>query len=378
MPNIKILFLSAVPQGRPQLNVGREFAKIQEGIQSAIPYGNFLELSSVWDVRPDQLTNIFLRHDPDIVHFSGHGLKNGLFLDKNGQSKLVNIDVLKQVFKNVADKTKLVVLNTCHGEDQANAIAEVVGCAIGMPGNIRDSIAMQFSASFYRNIAFGCSIQKAFAISIVDLKLLEVNENTFPKLFIGKTDAGLATLEKRRGYFLLSDNKIWECYVTVLAFSKEIHHMFQVLGVIPLQDLISRFRALAVEPSDINQESFHRSWINYRKESNPLFEIFSSKFPGYEATIPDALTKLKTNKVSNIDDLVEQCRVHFFNIKDNLDKYKEHQFKCAAYMDPILISDIKANKEIGASIQNLKQFSDSLTVAADDFLRKLIKILLDE
>jgi hypothetical protein len=54
------------------------------------------------------------------------------------------------------------LLNACLSEPQAEAIAHVVGCAIGMRGEISDDAAIAFGAAFYRAIGFGHSVQAAF------------------------------------------------------------------------------------------------------------------------------------------------------------------------------------------------------------------------
>ena len=36
-------------------------------------YRDTLELVSAWAVRPDDLQQLLLQHQPHVVHFSGHG-----------------------------------------------------------------------------------------------------------------------------------------------------------------------------------------------------------------------------------------------------------------------------------------------------------------
>jgi len=82
------------------------------------------------------------------------------------------------------DNIRVVLLNSCYSEFQAQSIAEVIDCAIGMKGPISDKAAISFAAAFYRAIGFGKSVKNAFDQAIVQLKLENIPEEGTPQLLI--------------------------------------------------------------------------------------------------------------------------------------------------------------------------------------------------
>ncbi len=385
MSKLKILFLTASPTDQKAVKVDSEFRKVIESIQQS-QLKDLLEISSESHVRPDNLIAILQQHTPDIVHFSGHADNEIVLLEnKNGESKFVDGKLMTDIFRNLTNKPKLVVLNACFTNELAQAIADVIGCAIGTPQAIRDSMAIGFSVSFYRNIAFGESIQKAFLLSIIEFRLLDLDPNRFPKIFTGKEDGDLVVLNKRRGYFLFSNYELWEFYTAVLDFSKQVHHMFQSLGTLSLNVLFSSILSLKSSVIYDNQAAFSSAWSQYHEANNHHFKDFSEKFPGYKKNVSLALTKLKS--IDNIEPyLVEKiiaCERQFIIIDKLLDKYKINHDDIARFMvdsDGVNkeIDQINATDTIVATIRNIKVNSNDLTTASDDLLRYLIAILLEK
>lgn len=163
MGKIKVLFLASNPKGTQPLNLGDEARAITEKIRAA-EHRDLLQFVTVWAVRPDDLLQALNEHKPHIVHFSGHGNKTGeiTLLDGNGQPKPVGARAIKALFTTMKDNVRVVFLNACYTKYQAEAITEVIDCAIGMNSAIGDEAAIVFSASFYRAIGFNRSVQEAF------------------------------------------------------------------------------------------------------------------------------------------------------------------------------------------------------------------------
>jgi hypothetical protein len=183
MDKIKVLFLASNPAGTQQLNLDVEARAITEKIRAA-EHRDLLEFVTVWAVRPDDLLQVLNEHKPHIVHFSGHGNKIGeiVLLDSNGQPKPVGTRAIKALFTTMKDNVRVVLLNACYSRPQAEAITEVIDCAIGMNSSIGDEAAIVFSASFYRAIGFNRSVQAAFDQANVALMLEGISEETTPEL----------------------------------------------------------------------------------------------------------------------------------------------------------------------------------------------------
>jgi CHAT domain len=173
METVKILFVSANPTGTPPLRLDEEVREIRAKLRAA-EHRN-LRLETVWAARPDDLLQALNEHKPHIVHFSGHGNSNDeiILLNRQGDPKPVSKAALVSLFRTLKGNIKLVMLNACFSEPQAEAITQEIDCAIGMHSSIGDYAAMVFSAAFYRALGFGCSVKDAFDQGKVALQLEE-------------------------------------------------------------------------------------------------------------------------------------------------------------------------------------------------------------
>ncbi len=190
MDKIKILFVSANPAGTQQLKLDEEAREIEAKIRAA-DHRDSLELITKWAVRADDLLQSLNQHRPHIVHFSGHGspTEEIVLLDTLGKPKPVSKEALVHLFRALKDNIRVVVLNACFSEPQAEAITGEIDCAIGMMREIGDDAAITFAASFYRAIGFGRSIKEAFDQGIAALHLDGSLEGKTPVLLSGKNTA---------------------------------------------------------------------------------------------------------------------------------------------------------------------------------------------
>ncbi|WP_243714124.1 hypothetical protein [Nostoc sp. 106C] len=88
MNNIKILFLAADPSDSARLLLGQELRDIREKLQLSKQRDSF-SLESRESVRTGDITQAILDVEPQIVHFSGHGIR-GCFKSQN-QSKIMPV-----------------------------------------------------------------------------------------------------------------------------------------------------------------------------------------------------------------------------------------------------------------------------------------------
>ncbi len=182
---IKALFLASNPKSTKPLELDREIREITEKIRAA-EYRDSIDLISAWAVRPDDLLQLLNQHKPQIVHFSGHGSQSGeiILVDSRGEKKPVNPRAIKALFQTLKGDIRVVILNACYSKIQAEAITQVIDCAIGMKDAIGDEAAIAFAASFYRAIGFGLSIKQAFDQGIVVLLLEGIPEESKPELLV--------------------------------------------------------------------------------------------------------------------------------------------------------------------------------------------------
>jgi tetratricopeptide (TPR) repeat protein len=184
--NGKILFLPANPVNvASRLQVDLELREISNRIHMGT-YGSQLELVSEWAIRAGDLQAALLRHQPDIVHFSGHGSQaSGIVVeDENGNSKNISRKALSDLFSILKGNIRVVVLNACYAKDQAQALTTTIDSTIGMNDAIEDRAAIIFAAHFYQSLAFGCSVEEAFQLARNQLEIEGIAGAQIPEMLV--------------------------------------------------------------------------------------------------------------------------------------------------------------------------------------------------
>lgn len=178
-----ILFLAADPTNASRLRLGQEVRDIQEKLQLAKMREKFI-LHQRMSVRPTDVTQALLDLRPTIVHFAGHGTAAGQLCleDSTGRVHAVDPAAITELFEQFKDQVKCVVLNACYSEEQAGAIAEHIDHVIGMHGAIGDEAALAFAAGFYQALGGGCTIEEAYKLGRVQIRLQGIPEHLIPIL----------------------------------------------------------------------------------------------------------------------------------------------------------------------------------------------------
>ena len=179
----KILILTANPKNTDKLRLDEEVREIQEGLQRSRSREQF-EIISKWAVRPDDLRRALLDHEPQIVHFSGHGVgTEGLVLENNaGQMKLVSAQSLARLFKLFQERVECVLLNACYSELQAEALHQHIDHVIGMSQSIGDRAAIEFAVGFYDALGANRGYADAFEFGLSAIDLEGIPETATPQL----------------------------------------------------------------------------------------------------------------------------------------------------------------------------------------------------
>jgi CHAT domain len=216
MPQTTILILAANPKGTTTLRLDQEVRDITEGLQRATQRATF-NLQSRWAVRPRDIQRALLDLNPQIVHFSGHGIgqatteldtpsrkltfvdappaaPEGLaFEDPNGNTTPISTAALASLFALFKDSVQCVVLNACYSANQADAIAQHIPYVIGMKQAIGDKAAIEFAVSFYDAIGAGRDIPFAFELAKNAIQLAGIPEHLTPVLRSHPTPQPTAT-----------------------------------------------------------------------------------------------------------------------------------------------------------------------------------------
>jgi CHAT domain len=179
----KILFLSSEPNDTIRLRLGEELREIQEKLQLAKLRDRF-ELYQRMSVRPTDITQALLDTQPRIVHFSGHGTSTGAlcFEDQIGKTHPIQADALSALFEQFSSQVNCVLLNACYAENQAKAISQHIDYVIGMNQAISDRAAIAFTIGFYQALGAGKTIEEAYKLGCVQIRLQEISGHLTPVL----------------------------------------------------------------------------------------------------------------------------------------------------------------------------------------------------
>ena len=140
-----------------------------------------LDLVQTWAATAEDLQKEILRHQPEIVHFSGHGVGSGgghgyrdfvspgereqgglIFENALGHIHFVPGDALGRLFGLFVEHVKCVVINACNSHELARVIADHVDYVIGMTQPVSDPAAIHFSRGFYNALQAGKDFPSAW------------------------------------------------------------------------------------------------------------------------------------------------------------------------------------------------------------------------
>ncbi len=178
MEPTRILFLAANPRQTERLFLDEEVRAVSERLQAS-GAADHIELRVAWAVRAEEIPALLLKHRPHIVHFSGHGSPAGELLllgsDLSAPTP-VSPQTLRRIFEALNDDLRCVVLSACYSALQAEAVAQVIPCVVGMAQSIQDNAARAFAVGFYQALAFGRSIAAAFSLGRTQIELAQQGE----------------------------------------------------------------------------------------------------------------------------------------------------------------------------------------------------------
>lgn len=206
LPPTTILILVANPRGTTHVRLDEEVREIQRDIERGKLRDRYV-LQQRWAVQIQDLWRALLDHEPQILHFSGHGIGSerpdgsstpkrditsspeadqeaeGLvFEDNTGQPKLVSVEALARLFQLFTDRMECVILNACYSENQAQAISEHIPYVIGMKRAIGDRAAIEFAIGFYDGLLAGKSIEFSYKLGCSAIQTAGIPEHLTPIL----------------------------------------------------------------------------------------------------------------------------------------------------------------------------------------------------
>ena len=183
---VKVLILAANPPDTEALRIDHEVREIQKSIRSGRDRDN-IEVSIHLAVGPADIIQALLDDEPKLVHFAGHGggLDGSIAAENDyGLAHIIPVDGLVHLFRTFGRSVHCVLVNACDTELLARDLSAVVPYAIGMRQSVRDKSSIRFSAGFYQALAAGKSIEEAFQLGVIMLKMTPIGSDArAPVLF---------------------------------------------------------------------------------------------------------------------------------------------------------------------------------------------------
>lgn len=182
---IKVLFI-AVNGAQAELRLDEEHRAIRKSLER---WPERFAFYSLLGVRSYELGEELRRRSPDVLHFCGHGASPGglAFPDAPGKFSPISADAFSALLRALRGNIQLVVLNACFSEQQARAVSNVAGIAIGMRRQISDEAAVAFSRALYSALADAKSVGDAFEMARAGIRIAGKPE-----------DADVPVLHRRR------------------------------------------------------------------------------------------------------------------------------------------------------------------------------------
>lgn len=180
---LKVLMLNATPD--PEFPVDpnylpirpdKEAMELRDRMTGVQKPRRRLIFETVYATRPDQIQQELVRHDPKILHFSGHGGGGALaFENRNGQIAPVSAGLLARIVQ-AYGALECVVLHACFTDDIAEACSPHVSHVVGSTESINDETAPRFTYMFYQAIATGRPYSQAFEMGRTEVALASEKE----------------------------------------------------------------------------------------------------------------------------------------------------------------------------------------------------------
>ncbi len=181
---LTLLFLAANPTSTPRLDLEQEIHEIDQRLRLAEKERNSFRIEQSWAPQYLDLQDALQRYSPNIVHFSGHGNKEGQIVIRGGKNDAhaVPIEALARLLGILKRNIRCVVLNACWSDKQAEAIAQEIDCVVGMSRAISDGAAVKFAAGFYQALGYGSTVQEAFDLGRNAIAGMNIPGDATPQL----------------------------------------------------------------------------------------------------------------------------------------------------------------------------------------------------
>lgn len=170
-PEIRIILISAEPEGQTRTEPTREL----EAIRNAVSDGAVeFRRDSVYHATRASVMSAIETNRPQVVHWHSHGERDGVFIEGHeGAPTRVEAEWLVSVI-GACKQTKLVVLSACESIHLARELVSsprtAVRAAIAWSVPVPNTHVREFSAALYRQLAGGLDGESVEAVALGEVE----------------------------------------------------------------------------------------------------------------------------------------------------------------------------------------------------------------
>ncbi len=174
----RVQFFPAAPELISQFDMTREIRAIKDKL-SGNAARQTIDIVATWADSFDGFHEWLYNTQPRILQFVGAGseLIPLTLRPTQGEPVLIPNDVLLEFFKTLYRKVRVVILDRCLSENQANAVKSAIEVVITIKISAKSDAVTTYLGAFYRGIGNGETVQEAHNHGLAALKLQSLSHD---------------------------------------------------------------------------------------------------------------------------------------------------------------------------------------------------------
>lgn len=193
---LRVLYLTADADPAKRLRVDAEMRSVRRALKMS-KYRDLVDLQFFPAATPEDVIEGINDMRPHVVHFSGHGIAEGLLFDNGSvedpSGRDLGFELLARALAATDTPPRLLVLNACRTAEGAEIFLPAVPVVIAMAENIEDEAASVFSPIFYGAIASAQSVAVAMEQAKVAMSMKGLADADLPTI-LAREDVSLEDL----------------------------------------------------------------------------------------------------------------------------------------------------------------------------------------
>jgi len=164
--NPRILIIYAAPGNLPRLKLDWEHSAVGMVLRE-VGLDPSLVIKSLHATTIENLVRALVEGEYEIVQFSGHGAKEGIFLEdpRHERDVFVPARQIAQILRETSPRLKVAIFMSCYSAEAIEELVDSASYLLTVAGAADDRAAIQFVEQFYAAYLRMDSIEKAFSIA---------------------------------------------------------------------------------------------------------------------------------------------------------------------------------------------------------------------